>query len=253
MMATDNATTIAGSVESETSSRHDSARPSLDQRNSFAALINGINAILGSSDGIDSVRVDITELKDVMRAYVGPDCEWARYAFADDTRNYTRNLVDNCNGKSNLLILVWTPGKASPIHDHADAHCVMKVLKGSLTETVYGWPCELHESEALCSVSQSLIVPSTHHTCSARAEILQPHALQVKRQTTLEQGEVTYMSDQLGLHRVRNASKSDVAVSLHLYTPPNAANHGCHIFDERTGSKSRVEQCHFYSEFGVRK
>jgi hypothetical protein len=27
----------------------------------------------------------------------------------------------------NQLILVWSPGKSSAIHDHANAHCVMKV------------------------------------------------------------------------------------------------------------------------------
>ena len=27
------------------------------------------------------------------------------------------------------VILVWTPGKISPIHDHANSHCVMKVYK----------------------------------------------------------------------------------------------------------------------------
>ncbi len=31
---------------------------------------------------------------------------------------------------------------------------------------------------------------------------------------------VTYMSDELGLHRVENPSHSDGAVSLHLYSPP---------------------------------
>jgi len=29
--------------------------------------------------------------------------------------------------KSLQLILVWTPGKESPIHDHAGSHCIMKV------------------------------------------------------------------------------------------------------------------------------
>jgi cysteine dioxygenase len=87
---------------------------------------------------------------------------------------------------------------------------------------------------------------------------------------TYKPGEVTYMSDSLGLHRVQNASSTECAVSLHLYTvnqlpsahkvseanlvsqPPNAAKHGCHIFDESTGKKSHVSQSHFYSEFGVK-
>lgn len=34
--------------------------------------------------------------------------------------------------------------------------------------------------------------------------------------------------------------------------PPNAAKHGCHIFDAKTGKKSHVAQCHFYSELGVK-
>lgn len=76
--------------------------------------------------------------------------------------------------------------------------------------------------------------------------------LPIKRSTTYGVDGVTYMSDRLGLHRVENPSPDDFAVSLHLYTPPNAAKHGCHIFDESTGKKSHVSQCHFFSEFGVK-
>jgi len=36
--------------------------------------------------------------------------------------------------------MAWTPGKSSPIHDHTKAHCIMRVLQGSLTETKYEWP-----------------------------------------------------------------------------------------------------------------
>lgn len=40
--------------------------------------------------------------------------------------------------------------------------------------------------------------------------------------------------------------------SLMVDQPPNAAKHGCHIFDQKTGKKSHVQQCHFYSELGVK-
>lgn len=40
----------------------------------------------------------------------------------------------------------------------------------------------------------------------------------VKRSTTYERQQVTYMSDRLGLHRIQNPSSDEVAVSLHLYT-----------------------------------
>lgn len=53
---------------------------------------------------------------------------------------YTRNLVDAGNGKFNLMILCWGEGHGSAIHDHADAHCFMKMLKGELSEVRYAWP-----------------------------------------------------------------------------------------------------------------
>jgi cysteine dioxygenase len=70
------------------------------------------------------------------------------------------------------------------------------------------------------------------------------------QETMYKEGEVTYMSDELGLHRISNPDPKSIAVSLHLYTPPNAAREGCHIFDERTGKRSHVTQSNFYSVFG---
>jgi cysteine dioxygenase len=32
------------------------------------------------------------------------------------------------------MILCWAPGNQSMIHDHADAHCFVKVLDGDLRE-----------------------------------------------------------------------------------------------------------------------
>jgi cysteine dioxygenase len=66
-----------------------------------------------------------------------------------------------------------------------------------------------------------------------------------------KENQVAYMADELGLHRVTNEG-SDFAVSLHLYTPPNVAKGGCHIFDERTGRRSHVPSCQYYSVYGRR-
>lgn len=38
------------------------------------------------------------------------------------------------------MILCWGEGHGSAIHDHADAHCFMKMLKGELQEIRYAWP-----------------------------------------------------------------------------------------------------------------
>ena len=53
---------------------------------------------------------------------------------------YTRNLIDAGNGKFNLMCLCWGEGHGSSIHDHADSHCFVKILRGDLQETMYDWP-----------------------------------------------------------------------------------------------------------------
>ncbi|CAK4032330.1 related to Cysteine dioxygenase [Lecanosticta acicola] len=243
---------VQANITEKAESIHDSARGSPEPLDAFHKLVEDINCILGPSNGIDSDNVDVEELKKLMLAYQSNEQDWSKYAFGDSSRAYTRNLVDRGNGKSNLLILVWTPGKASPIHDHANAHCVMKILKGSLTETIYGWPCQHADNPADCATAPDSPYPSTKHTCQAPSSPTGSSELNVRKETTYAEEQVTYMSDRLGLHRIRNPSEDDFAVSLHLYTPPNAAKHGCNIFDQKTGKSSKVQQCHFYSELGIK-
>lgn len=73
------------------------------------------------------------------------------------------------------LILVWTPGKESPVHDHAGSHCVMKVLQGSLKETQYKWP--------------------EHEVTEG-----QPSPLQAQGSRLLSRNDVTYISDNVSLY-----------------------------------------------------
>lgn len=96
----------------------------------FQHLIEDIKRVLGPSSGLDSSDVDVNDLIKVMRDYKSTESEWQEFAFADLSRNYTRNFVDHGNGKANMLILVWSPGKGSLVHDHAKAHCIMKVGSG---------------------------------------------------------------------------------------------------------------------------
>ncbi|KAI9770111.1 MAG: Cysteine dioxygenase [Geoglossum simile] len=194
----------------------------------FQRLVDELSRTLGPCSGLTSEGVDVLHLKQLMEGYLSKQSEWVKYAFADTSRGYTRNLIDRGNGKSNLLILVWTPGRGSPIHDHADAHCLMKVLKGSLKETLYLWPDRNVTNSGL------------------------PSPLVTKKETIYCVNQVTYMSDDLGLHKISNPDPHNVAVSLHLYTPPNAARVGCHIYNEETGKRSHVLQCNFYSELGVK-
>lgn len=82
-------------------------------------------------------------------------------------------------------MLVWTPGKGSPVHDHADAHCVMKILRGTLKETRYNFP------------KNNATAP------------------EVIGEKVYKENEVTYMADELGLHKITNPDPEAIAVSLH--------------------------------------
>lgn len=44
------------------------------------------------------------------------------------------------------MIICWGEGHGSQIHDHADCHCFMKMLKGELVESRYAWPESQHDS-----------------------------------------------------------------------------------------------------------
>jgi cysteine dioxygenase len=67
----------------------------------------------------------------------------------------------------------------------------MKILKGSLKETLYNFP------------DQKLIQQG------------EPDPPAIKRETDYHENQVTYISDQIGLHRISNPSPDNFAVSLH--------------------------------------
>ncbi|TQN71357.1 Cysteine dioxygenase [Colletotrichum shisoi] len=184
--------------------------------NQFDELVLALKEALGPSSGLDSADVDVNELMKLMEEYNTKESDWIQFAFAEKSMGYTRNLVDEGNGKSNLA------SKGSPIHDHGNAHCLMKILKGDLTEIRYAFPKGGEE---------------------------QP--MKVISERTHKENAVAYMADELGVHRVCNRG-SDFAVSLHLYTPPNVAKGGCNIFNEKTSKSSHVAKCGYFSAYGRR-
>jgi len=166
--------------------------------------------------------VDVDHVMQVFNSYKSNPAEWKKFAKFDRYR-YTRNLVDEGNGKFNLMLLCWGEGHMSSIHDHADAHCFMKMLDGTLREVRFAWPEENAQSEEISEM-----------------KTVGEHAL--------ETNQVSYMSDSLGLHRVENPSHVDRSVSLHLYSPPFES---CQVFDQRTGKKAAAKVT-FWSKFGER-
>uniref|UniRef100_A0A023FI27 Cysteine dioxygenase n=1 Tax=Amblyomma cajennense TaxID=34607 RepID=A0A023FI27_AMBCJ len=165
-------------------------------------------------------HINVEYVHELMSSYNSNPKEWQQFAKFDRHR-YTRNLVDGGNGKFNLMILCWSEGQGSSIHDHADSHCFMKVLAGTLKEVRFDWPRPQDGVEA---------------------------PMVKKGETELHLNTVAYINDSLGLHRVENPSHCEPAVSLHLYCPPFDE---CSMFDQRTGHRSKSKVT-FWSKYGQR-
>lgn len=164
--------------------------------------------------------VDEDEVMELMDRYKSNPKDWRPFAIFDKYK-YTRNLVHEGNGKFNLMLLCWAEGNQSTIHDHAGAHCFMKVLDGTLKEVQYHWPTDETDPDGAMVESN----------CSEA-----------------KTNDVIYIHDRIGLHRVENTSHSSRAVSLHLYCPPFSS---CSMFDERTGRQCTC-QVTFWSKYGVK-
>lgn len=172
----------------------------------------------------DSVNIEL--VNHLMMVFTPEQQEWRPFAKFDRYHRYTRNLVDAGNDKFNLMILCWNEGQSSTIHDHADSHCFLKVLKGSLNEVKYKFPNETENSDDCIENEHS--------------------ELEEISRSTVHTNDVCYINDNIGLHRIENPSHVETAVSLHLYCPPFDQ---CSVFDGKRSFKAKVT---FWSKFGKR-
>lgn len=69
----------------------------------FDQLVAALKDALGPSSGLMSDDVDLNHLTKLMEVYDPNEGGWHSYAMGDASRGYTRNLVDEGNGKSNLV------------------------------------------------------------------------------------------------------------------------------------------------------
>ncbi|GAA5815174.1 hypothetical protein MFLAVUS_008680 [Mucor flavus] len=207
-------------------------------------LVKSIHSVLGD-DGLDAEHIDAQKIIQLMERYSSNSADWNQYSLFDHSRAYTRNLVDDGNGKFNLMILAWSKGQKSPIHDHAGSHCVMKILDGELEETQFDWPSSADNNESVPVVGDITEASAT----SLSHNSLDGKPLAISKNTVYHPNQVTYVHDNIGLHRISNPSQHTGAVSLHLYTPPYKM---CKTFEEKTGRARSSGVCTFYSIGGNR-
>jgi cysteine dioxygenase len=141
----------------------------------------------------------------LLESYAAGRADWPACATWSPAR-YTRNLIAR-RDDFELLLLCWGAGQESPIHNHEDQSCWMAVLEGEIEEVQYAFPA-----------------PSSRGPLSTlRARVYPP-------------GEVAFIRDEIGLHRVRGHA-GQRAVSLHVYAAPYEA---CNVYCPDTGKVERV-------------
>lgn len=153
---------------------------------SFEKLKEGLDGIFKRGNAYAEVQREITE---ILKNVDFSGTEISKYTYFDFEKPYTRNLAATDGKHYTLLVLCWSPGKESKIHNHPCDGCFIKTLSGCIKETRY--------------------------ISDASNDEIKQSAVKFYRE-----GQVSYMCDDMGLHKVGNACTQVGAVTLHLYTPP---------------------------------
>mmetsp|Transcript_67455 Transcript_67455/g.180226 ORF Transcript_67455/g.180226 Transcript_67455/m.180226 type:complete len:217 (-) Transcript_67455:223-873(-) len=153
---------------------------------SFGQLVAEVDKVFATCPTWDEKQAQILDLLHLTRL---SDEEVEKYVDWGGSQPYTRNLVASDGTNYNLLVLCWKAGCESRIHNHPCQGCFVLGLSGQVVETRYTVHAETDEIREV-------------------------------GQTVVSGGDVTYINDNVGLHKIGSASTTRGAVSLHLYTPP---------------------------------
>jgi len=124
----------------------------------------------------------LKDLGPLLSSYDGDD--WKQYE-KYNADHYARNLV-KINDQLEMLILCWEVHQGCPVHDHPVNGCLVRILKGEVTETVY--------------------------KLSGKPEFLSS--------SILPTGGIAFKEGNAILHEIFNHSDKRAA-SIHIYSPPN--------------------------------
>ena len=187
----------------------------IPQATNLKTLMEILESEFARNRGIEG---NVARLSKILESYRSNAQEWKDYALFDPAK-YTRNLVDDGNGKYNLIIQCWSPGQESMVQNFSDSHCIFKILHGELTDTLYEAP-----------TSSSTV----------------PIAMNIKKESVHVANEVSYISNKIGLQNLCNKSNGPT-VSLHLFSPPlNEAQ----IYSPKTSRSSSSGKFVLHSKYG---
>lgn len=111
-------------------------------------------------------------------------------------------------------MIIWNRNRYSPIHNHPCDGCWVKIISGAMNEVQYR---------------------------------IQQNKLYEVSNIILDRG-VTYIDDSMGLHKVGNPRHDQLAITLHLYSPPFDT---CRVWtDAENSNQSSLADSYYFSVFG---
>ena len=164
-------------------------------KNDLRAMFHYLDELTG--------RPDVARLADELSSFEIGLAELAEHLHFSST-TYKRNLV-RAGPHYHAWLLCWRNGQRSPIHDHRGSTCVVRVLRGTLTETVFE------------------LAPNGH----------------VKATSSRDYGEGSIVGSEDGdIHQVSNLQAADAdLVTLHVYAPPLTRMGTYSLYDLSRGSE----------------
>ena len=170
------------------------------------------------------------------------ELELQRYCFIEPSKKYTRNLIATDNETYTLLLMCWNPGKFSPIHDHPCDGCWMRVVQGSIREIRYE---KKEETNSLSCTSDNTFVGKN---AIAIFYLVTWFCISSSPSNIVKESEHTFIDDNQGYHKIGNPSENQMAMTIHLYSPPIKQ---CHVWMDvcQASNPSTISLSNF-SEYG---
>lgn len=163
---------------------------------------------LGGQAPLDELQAQVNEL-DIDETNLAPFVRFAE-------RTYRRNLV-RVGAWYNVWVLCWRNGQRSPIHDHRGSSCVIRVLHGTMTETLFER------------------APNGHIKPNFSRDVAP--------------GGVVGSEDR-DVHQVSNLQADNAElITLHVYSPPLAVMGTYSLMDDRRGEEPMFLE--FYDAAGI--
>lgn len=147
-------------------------------------------------------EIDLYECMELLENYYGTD--WEKKVEFEEGSFKKIPLYVNKDAKFEAWLICWDIGANSGIHDHASNGCIQKVLTGVLKETRY-----------------KLVKNNKRKKVEKREKEMDKKSFEIINEIKMRHGNVLYIDNGLGYHRIENKSSNNRAVTLHIYSPPN--------------------------------